>query len=98
MPTISIDFDPAVIAHLMNASGNDTVHVTLSLGSGEQPAPSAPVVPHGPLAELMKAGLLEAGTVLTFYQRRANRSGRAVVTADGQLVVDGHATPYPSPS
>lgn len=56
------------------------------------------MVPHGPLADLMQAGLLEAGAVLSFHQRRANRSGRAVVTPDGQLVVDGHATPYPSPS
>ncbi|MCX4902448.1 DUF4357 domain-containing protein (plasmid) [Streptomyces sp. NBC_01369] len=31
-------------------------------------------------------------------QRRANRSGRAVVTAEGQLIVDGHSSPFPSPS
>jgi hypothetical protein len=100
MPTLSINFDPAVIAHLMNASGDDTIHVTLTLGTGDASTPSTPkqVVPHGPLADLMQAGLLKPGTVLTFHQRRANRSGRAVVTADGQLVVDGHATPFPSPS
>ncbi|MEH0449865.1 DUF4357 domain-containing protein [Streptomyces sp. B21-102] len=98
MSTLSINFDPAVIAHLMNASGDDTVHVTLSLGSGDEPSSPKKVVPRGPLADLMKADLLKAGTVLTFHQRRANRSGRAVVTADGQLVVDGHATPFPSPS
>ncbi|MER6463820.1 restriction system modified-DNA reader domain-containing protein [Streptomyces sp. NPDC001288] len=100
MPTLSIDFDPAVIAHLMNASGDATVHVTLTLGTGgtSPSASSSPVVPRGPLADLMEAGLLTAGTVLTFYQRRLKRSGRAVVTADGQLVVDGHATPFPSPS
>ncbi|THA69983.1 DUF4357 domain-containing protein [Streptomyces sp. A0958] len=98
MPTLSINFDPAVIAHLVNANGDDTVHVTLTLGTEGQSSTPRPVVPHGPLADLMKAGLLKAGTELTFHQRRANRSGHAVVTADGQLVVDGHALPYPSPS
>ncbi|MFE1249995.1 hypothetical protein [Streptomyces sp. NPDC058735] len=30
--------------------------------------------------------------------RSLERLGRAVVTADGQLVVDGHSSPFPSPS
>lgn len=98
MPTLSINFDPALIAHLMKASGDDTVHVTLTLGAGDKQSSPRQVVPHGPLADLMQADLLKAGAVLSFHQRRANRSGRAVVTPDGQLVVDGHATPYPSPS
>ncbi|CAC36584.1 DUF4357 domain-containing protein [Streptomyces sp. NRRL_B-16638] len=98
MPTLSINFDPVVIAHLLKASGDDTVHVTLSLSTGAQTSSSSPVTPHGPLAELMQADLIKAGTVLTFHQRRAKRSGRAVVTADGQLIVDGHASPFPSPS
>ncbi|WP_406092090.1 DUF4357 domain-containing protein [Kitasatospora purpeofusca] len=98
MATLSIHFDPAVIARLVSASGDDTVHVTLSLGEGAAFAQTAPVVPQGPLAGLMRAGLLEPETVLTFRQRRANRSGRATVTADGQLVVDGHSSPFPSPS
>ncbi|MFL4909382.1 DUF4357 domain-containing protein [Streptomyces sp. MMS24-I2-30] len=98
MATLSIHFDPAVIARLTSASGDDTVHVTLSLGGGEPSSEAATVVPHGPLAGLMQAGLLESGTELTFHQRRANRSGRAVVTADGQLIVDGHSSAFPSPS
>ncbi|WP_327310101.1 DUF4357 domain-containing protein (plasmid) [Streptomyces sp. NBC_01298] len=98
MATLSIHFDPAVIARLTSASGDDTVHVTLSLGGGDSAAEAASVVPHGPLAGLMQAGLLESGTELTFHQRRANRSGRAVVTADGQLIVDGHSSTFPSPS
>ncbi|MFE9019972.1 DUF4357 domain-containing protein [Streptomyces sp. NPDC007808] len=98
MATLSIHFDPAVIARLVSASGDDTIHVTLSLGEGAASAQTAPVIPQGPLAGLMRAGLLEPGAVLTFRQRRANRSGRAVVTADGQLVVDGHPSPFPSPS
>lgn len=98
MATLSIHFDPAVIARLVSASGDDTVHVTLSLGEGAASAQVAPVIPQGPLAGLMRAGLLEPGTVLTFRQRRANRLGRAVVTAEGQLVVDGHSSPFSSPS
>lgn len=98
MATLSIHFDPAVIARLTSASGDDTVHVTLSLGGGAPSPEEASVVPHGPLAGLMLAGLLESGAELTFHQRRANRSGRAVVTADGQLIVDGHSSTFPSPS
>ncbi|MEU5288688.1 DUF4357 domain-containing protein [Streptomyces sp. CA-278952] len=98
MATLSIHFDPAVIARLVSASGDDAIHVTLSLGEGAVSAQAAPVIPQGPLAGLMRAGLLEPGTVLTFRQRRANRLGRAVVTAEGQLVVDGHSSPFPSPS
>lgn len=98
MATLSIHFDPAVLARLTSASGDDTIHVTLSLGGGEPTAPAASVIPHGPLADLMQAGLLKPDTVLTFHQRRANRSGRAVVTAEGQLIVDGHSSTFPSPS
>ncbi|MGW8780224.1 restriction system modified-DNA reader domain-containing protein [Streptomyces sp. NPDC055796] len=98
MATLSIHFNPAVIASLASASNDDTIHVTLTLGGGEPSSEAAAVVPHGPLAALMQAGLLEAGAELTFHQRRANRSGRAVVTADGQLIVDGHSSRFPSPS
>ncbi|MCF3105456.1 DUF4357 domain-containing protein [Streptomyces roseoverticillatus] len=99
MPTLSIHFDSAVFAHLAHAREDETVHVMLTLGTSSTTAPAAPpTVPRGPLAGLMRAGLLAPGTVLAFHQRRANRSGRAVVTADGQLIVDGHAQPFPSPS
>ncbi|MFC5203868.1 restriction system modified-DNA reader domain-containing protein [Streptomyces kaempferi] len=98
MATLSIHFDPAVIARLTSAGGDDTIHVTLSLGAGSATQAAAPIVPHGPLAALMQAGLLKPDTVLTFHQRRANRTGRAVVTSDGQLIVDGHSSPFPSPS
>ncbi|MFI9788486.1 DUF4357 domain-containing protein [Kitasatospora sp. NPDC051984] len=99
MPTLSIHFDPEILAHLAKATTGDTVHVTLSLGGGElSPTQVATVAPKGPLAEIMKAGLLTAGTVLTFRQPRANREGRATVTPDGELIVDGHPKPFPSPS
>ncbi|MEV5798811.1 DUF4357 domain-containing protein [Streptomyces collinus] len=98
MPTLSIHFESEILAHLAKAGPNETIHVTLSVGSGEGRPDAAPLLPKGPLAEIMKAGLLDAGTVLTFHQPRANRRGRAVVTADGQLIVDGHSSPFPSPS
>ncbi|MBM9505461.1 DUF4357 domain-containing protein [Streptomyces sp. KK5PA1] len=98
MPTLSIHFEPEIIAHLAKASANDTIHLSLSLGEGDEPVAPTPVVPRGPLAELMKAGLLKAGAVLTFHQPRVDRRGRAVVTGDGELIVDGHPAPFPSPS
>jgi hypothetical protein len=98
MPTFSLHFGPEIIAHLAKAGPDETVHLTLTIGMGDEPAEAAPVLPKGPLAKIMKAGLLEAGTVLTFHQPRADRKGRAVVTADGQLIVDGHSSPFPSPS
>ncbi|MBF8172783.1 DUF4357 domain-containing protein [Streptomyces olivaceus] len=98
MPTLSMHFEPDIFAHLVKAGADDTVHVTLTLGGGGSVAAPVPVIPRGPLAGLMKAGLLESGTVLMFHQPRVNRKGRAVVTADGQLIVDGHPSPFPSPS
>jgi hypothetical protein len=46
------------------------------------------------VADLLAAGLLSAGTVLTF--ERSGKKAEAAVTVDGQLVVDGKA--YRSPS
>ncbi|GAB3181027.1 hypothetical protein [Streptomyces incanus] len=57
MATLSIHFDPAVIARLTSASGDDTIHVTLTLGGASTTEAAAPVIPHGPLAALMQAGL-----------------------------------------
>ena len=98
MPTLNIHFESEIIAHLAKVSANDTIHLSVSLGGGEDTATPKPVVPRGPLADLMKADLLEAGAVLTFHQPRVDRRGRAVVTGDGQLIVDGHPTPFASPS
>ncbi|MES4888908.1 DUF4357 domain-containing protein [Streptomyces sp. NPDC096012] len=98
MPTLNIHFESEIMAHLAKASANDTIHLSVSLGGGEEAATPKPVVPRGPLADLMKADLLEAGAVLTFHQPRVDRRGRAVVTGDGQLIVDGHPAPFPSPS
>ncbi|GAA5014849.1 DUF4357 domain-containing protein [Streptomyces siamensis] len=98
MPTLSIHFEPEIIAHLAKVSANDTIHLSVSLGGSEAVAAPKPVTPRGPLADLMKTDLLKAGEVLTFHQPRVDRRGRAVVTGDGQLIVDGHPTPFPSPS
>lgn len=48
MATLSIHFDPVVIARLVSASGDDTVHVTLSLGEEAVLAQTVPVIPQGP--------------------------------------------------
>lgn len=48
----------------------------------------------GSVADLLAAGLLAAGSTLTF--ERANRKAEATVTADGDLVVDGKAFGSPS--
>ena len=48
----------------------------------------------GSVSDLLAAGLLSAGTVLTFD--RAGEHAEASVTADGQLVVDGKAFTSPS--
>jgi hypothetical protein len=48
----------------------------------------------GTVGDLLAAGLLSAGTKLTF--RRAGRQAEAVVTAEGELLVNGKS--YTSPS
>ncbi|KNB54138.1 DUF4357 domain-containing protein [Streptomyces caatingaensis] len=84
MPLLSISFDSTVLARLADADGDETVHITLTPGTGAVVAPP-PVVPHGALAGLMRAGLLHPGAVLTFDRCRADRFSRAVVTPDGRL-------------
>lgn len=98
MPTLKIDLDPTVLASLASAGSNGVINISVSLG--ERPAEPAPAAPRvtGPLADLMNSGLLRAGEELSFHQRRANRTGRAVVTEDGQLIVKGHPKPFTSPS
>lgn len=48
----------------------------------------------GTVADLLAAGLVSAGTVLTF--ERAGKKAEAAITADGQLVVNGKAYGTPS--
>jgi uncharacterized membrane protein len=52
----------------------------------------------GQLARLLKAGLLKPEEELAFYQRRAKRTGRARVQANGGIVVEGHSEVFWSPS
>ena len=66
---------------------------------GETPTDSEPAgitrrTIEGTVPDLLAAGLLSAGAVLTF--ERAGNKAEAAITADGQLVVDGKA--YSSPS
>ncbi|MFI9062458.1 DUF4357 domain-containing protein [Streptomyces sp. NPDC053429] len=98
MPTISFHYDKSLIARITDAAEDETVQITLTLGGAGEPQTVEPVVPHGPLAKLMEAGLLAVGTVLAFHQPRTDWTASAVVTPEGKLLVEGHATPFPSPS
>ncbi|MFE0472566.1 DUF4357 domain-containing protein [Streptomyces sp. NPDC058947] len=98
MTVLNIHLEPEVLAHLSRAGSTDVINISISLGA--KPVKPAPVTtkPSGPLADLMEAGLLKAGEELAFYQRRAKRTGRATVTSDGQLIVEGRTKAFSSPS
>lgn len=98
MTTLNINLDPSVIAHLSNAGATDVISISITLGEKAMEPVAVTSRPTGPLASLMTAGLLKANDKLAFYQRRAKRTGRATVTPDGQLIVDGHPKPFSSPS
>ncbi|MGI5195646.1 DUF4357 domain-containing protein [Streptomyces sp. CA-288835] len=96
--TLTIHFDPEVLAHIAAVGAEGAVEVNVSLGGGAGTAKATSAPPIGPLAPLMTAGLLRANDVLTFRQTRAKRSAKAIVQPDGQLIVEGKATPFQSPS
>jgi hypothetical protein len=98
MTVLNIHLEPEVLAHLSSAGSTDVINISISLGA--KPVEPEPVKAKlsGPLADLMEAGLLKADEKLAFYQRRAKRTGRATVTADGQLIVEGQAKVFSSPS
>lgn len=99
MPTLKINIDPAVLARLLTPKSGEAIEISVVLGEadGMTPTPvSAP--PTGELAGLMAAGLLKAGEELAFRQPRTRREGRATVTEDAQILVEGSATPHKSVS
>ncbi|MFE7358157.1 DUF4357 domain-containing protein [Streptomyces sp. NPDC057543] len=106
MPIVSLHFDSSFLAKLAAAAPDETIHITLSIDTASPLSTSPPqdsaagqaVAPQGPLAELLLQGLLQPGDVLSFQQRRAGRQATATVTAEGRLIVEGHPTPYTSPS
>ncbi|WP_445282594.1 DUF4357 domain-containing protein [Streptomyces sp. DSM 118148] len=106
MPTVSFHFDKSVLAKLIEAAPEETIHITLSLDIPPSADTSPPqgstagqtVAPQGPLAGLLLKGLLQPGDVLSFQQRRAGRQATATVTAEGRLIVEGHTSPFTSPS
>jgi Restriction Enzyme Adenine Methylase Associated len=83
-------FVPTILAALRLAG------VDLGDGSTIDAGPSGKTrqVIQGSIGELLAAGLVSAGTVLTF--ERSGKSAEATITADGQLVVDGKAFGSPS--
>ena len=88
-----------VVLHLppqVQGDGADT-----SAGGGgrhPQPTLSSPTLARGPLADLLRGGVLSVGDRLRLHQPRARRTAYATVHADGTLLVDGHSEGYTSPS
>lgn len=113
MPSVQISIGSDVIAVLASSPPDAvlTVHVVLQLpqyvqggGSdastdgGKQPALASPVLARGPLADLLRGGVLSVGERLRLHQPRARRTAHATVHADGTLLIDGHSERYTSPS
>lgn len=109
MPTVQITLASDVVAAIA-AAGEDAVvslHVVMGApGDSQGPTPLAvaapgPVTPpaaRGPLAELLRAGLLKSGDRLRMYQPRARRSAYATVHADGTLQLEDQPGTFTSPS
>ena len=97
---LTINFDAAALKSALD-SGVDALELTVSIGSpqAETRATSAVIpVARGPLAPLLKAGLLKAGERLHFSQPRARRAAVATVQPDGSLKMEGRSASYWSPS
>ena len=50
----------------------------------------------GELADLLRAGLIQAGDQVQYAERRRGNVHRGRVTADGRIATDGHAPTSPS--
>ncbi|MFE1957658.1 DUF4357 domain-containing protein [Streptomyces sp. NPDC059479] len=98
MPTFVLHVPTEALNSLAAAGADGTVELTLQVGIKPTSAPAEASHPTGPLAPLLRAGILPSGTRLHFRQPRAKRSATATVQRDGTLLVDGRATAYRSPS
>jgi len=83
-------FVPTILAALRVVG----INLGDSAGPNSEPAGKTRQIFQASVADLLAAGLLSAGAVLTF--ERAGKRAEATVTVDGELVVDGKA--YASPS
>jgi site-specific DNA-methyltransferase (adenine-specific) len=92
------NIDPSVLSELAAAAPDETVELAVNIDTGKPRAKRLKVRPTGPLAALMRAGLLKPGDRLYFQQPRADRTAFATVRADGSLTVDGMPQRYRSPS
>jgi site-specific DNA-methyltransferase (adenine-specific) len=94
------NIEPHVISNLAAAGPEETVELTVSIKADKPQTKKLKVKvrPTGPLAPLLRAGLLKSGDRLYFQQPRAERSAFASVRADGSLIVDGLPHKYRSPS
>ncbi|QWB25011.1 MULTISPECIES: DUF4357 domain-containing protein [Streptomyces] len=98
MPTIVLHLPHDLLSKLAAAGPDGTVELSLDVRTGEPGQPEEAPQPSGPLAPLLRTGLLAPGTRLHLHQPRANRSATATVHADGTLTVEGKLTPFRSPS
>ena len=101
MTEVLIRFDLDAIATTIAAVGSNgsvTLTMTVDARAVSHVAAPTPIIPRGPLAPLLQAGLLSDGDRLTFEQPRAGRTAFATVRADGRLTVDGKPGTFSSPS
>ncbi len=109
MPTVQITLASDVVAAIAAACADAVVSLRVVIAAPcdaleathlavAAPVPAAPPAARGPLAELLRAGLLKSGDRLRMYQPRARRSAYANVHADGTLQLEDQPGTFTSPS
>jgi hypothetical protein len=97
MPTVTVRIEPDVLVAVFGSTA-EVVELTVTVDRPASTPKADGLRPRGPLAPLMREGLLRPGQKLYFEQRRAGRKAVAEVGADGLLRVEGKARPFRSPS
>lgn len=102
MPSLNINISPDVLLRINSMDPSEKITIDITLGKEnhkvEEVQEPAKRVYVGPLGPLMTAGVLKAGDRLAFHQKRADRTGRGVITISGRIKVEGDPTSYFSPS
>lgn len=109
MPTVQITLASDVVATIAAAGADAVLSLRVVIAgpgdtvdglpaAGSAPRVAVPPAARGPLAELLRAGLLKPGDRLRMYQPRARRSAYATVQADGTLQLEDQPGTFTSPS